>query len=83
MEDDLGRLKAEEMQKKQGVDMITPAYRQFKTWAEEFDSASLEQKKMIACNLFNRIEVGRDYKIKVELNMTYRQFCSEWNGAGI
>ncbi len=83
MEDELGRLKAEEMQKKQGVDMITPAYRQFQTWAEEFDSASLEQKKMIACNLFNRIEVGRDYKIKVELNMTYRQFCSEWNGAGI
>ena len=59
--------------------MITPAYNQFKSWAEEFDTATLEQKKMIACHLFKRIEIGRDYKITVELNMTYRQFCSEWS----
>lgn len=25
------------------------------------------------------VEVGRDYKISVELNMTYSQFCTEWN----
>ena len=35
-----------------------------------------------ACHLFNRIEVGRDYKISVELNMTYQQFCSEWSSGG-
>ena len=34
---------------------------------------------MIACYLFKRIEVGRDYQISVELNMTYQQFCTEWN----
>lgn len=79
-EEKLAELKAEEAQKKQGIDMITPAYNQFKSWAEEFDTATLEQKKMIACNLFKRIEVGRDYKIAVELNMTYKQFCSEWSG---
>ena len=59
--------------------MVTPAYKQFKSWAEEFDSATLEQKKMIACQLLKRVEVGRDYKISVELNMTYSQFCTEWN----
>ena len=75
----LERLKAEETQKKQGVEMVTPAYKQFKSWAEEFDSATLEQKKMIACQLLRRVEVGRDYKISVELNMTYSQFCNEWN----
>ena len=78
-EEKLAGLKAEEAQKKQGIDMITPAYNQFKSWAEEFDTATLEQKKMISCNLFKRIEVGRDYKITVELNMTYQQFCSEWS----
>ena len=78
-EEKLAALKAEEAQKKQGIDMITPAYNQFKSWAEEFDTATLEQKKMISCNLFKRIEVGRDYKITVELNMTYQQFCSEWS----
>jgi len=78
-ETQLGKLKEEETQKKQGIEMVTPAYKQFKSWAEEFDSATLEQKKMIACQLFKRIEVGRGYKISVELNMTYRQFCTEWN----
>ena len=72
-------LKEEEIQKKKGIDLITPAYNQFKSWAEEFDSATLEQKKMIACHLFKRIEVGRDYQITVELNMTYQQFCTEWS----
>lgn len=78
-EEKLAGLKTEEAQKKQGIDMIAPAYNQFKSWAEEFDTATLEQKKMIAGNLFKRIEVGRDYKITVELNMTYQQFCSEWS----
>lgn len=75
----LEKLKEEEAQKKQGIEMVTPAYKQFKSWAEEFDSATMEQKKMIACQLFKRIEVGRDYKMSVELNMTYSQFCTEWN----
>ncbi len=78
-ETQLGKLKEEETQKKQGIEVVTPAYKQFKSWAEEFDSATLEQKKMIACQLFKRIEVGRGYKISVELNMTYWQFCTEWN----
>ena len=67
-------------QERQGIEQITPAYDRFKSWAEEFDTAALEQQKMIACHLFKRIEVGRDYQIKAELNMTYKQFCSEWGG---
>lgn len=34
---------------------------------------------MIARKLFKYIEVGRGYKISVEINMNYRQFCTEWN----
>ena len=75
----LERLKEEETQKKQGIEMVTPAYKQFKSWAEEIDLATHEKKKMIACQLLKRVEVGRGYKISVELNMTYRQFCTEWN----
>lgn len=82
LNDQLAKLKEEEMKEKQGKDMVSPAYRQFKSWAEEYDEATLEQKKMIFCGLFNRIEVGRDYKISVELNMSYRQFCSEWSNDG-
>lgn len=78
-ETQLERLKEEESQKRQGIEMVTPAYKQFKSWAEEFDSATMEQRKMIACQLLKRVEVGRDYKISMELNMTYSQFCTEWN----
>ena len=81
-EEHLTRLKDEEAQKKQGIDMVGPAYKEFKSWAEEFDTACMEQKKMIACQLFKRIEVGRGYKVSVELNMTYKQFCTEWGGEG-
>lgn len=77
-EKELSNLKEEETRKKQGLDKISPAYNQFKSWAEEFDAASLEEKKMIAGHLFNRIEVDREYNITVEMNMTYQQFCAEW-----
>ena len=76
----LAKLKNEDEQKKLLADSVLPAYRQFKSWAEEFEDASLETKKMIACQLFSRVEVGKGYKIKVTMNMTYRQFVSEWGG---
>ena len=81
-EKELSNLKEEEERKKQGVDGISPAYNQFRSWAEEFEAASMEEKKMIAGHLFNRVEVDRDYNITVEMNMTYQQFCAEW-GDGV
>lgn len=32
-----------------------------KDWAEKYDSANLETKRMILANLINRVEVERDY----------------------
>lgn len=80
----LKELESEEKEKTQGIQGIIPAYREFKSWADEFESATLEQKKMIACHLFNRVEVGKTdnrnvYRISVEMNMTYQQFCKEWS----
>lgn len=60
------------------VEAVLPVYRQFKTWAEEFDSADLEQKKMIANQLFDHIELGKNYKITMHVNVIYEQFCSGW-----
>ncbi len=82
-EDKLEELRTEEDEKRQGIASLTPAYERFKSWAEEFDTATLEQQKMIACNLFSRIEVGRGYEMKFELNMSYQQFCSEWDGGNL
>ena len=75
---ELEKLKAEEADEKRTNDMIIPAYRQFKTWSVEFEESSFEAKKMIAGQLFRRIEVRKDYEITCEMNLTYAKFCEEW-----
>ena len=78
VQEQLEKLKQEDTVKKAISDSIIPAYRQFKTWAEEFDGAPLEMKKMIASRLFSRIEIGKGYKIHLELDTTFQTFCDEW-----
>ena len=75
---ELEKLKAEEADEKRTNDMIIPAYRQFKTWSVEFEESSFEAKKVIAGQLFRRIEVRKDYEITYEMNLTYAKFCEEW-----
>lgn len=77
-EETLEKLRVEADQKKLLAASVMPAYRQFRSWVEEFEDASLETKKMIACQLFSRVEVGKGDRIKVTMNMTYRQSVSEW-----
>ena len=61
--------------KKNSMEMIKPTYERFTNWAAEFDLCSLERKKMIVSQLVSRIEISKGYKINVELNMDYEQFC--------
>lgn len=75
---ELKELEEEEEKQVRSIEAVIPAYDQFKSWADEFDQAPIEQKKMIACQLFTRIEVEKEYVIHVELNLTYKQFCTEW-----
>ena len=49
-------------------------YEKFTSWADEFDYATSEQKKMIICKLIDRIELNRGYDIHIKLNMNYGQF---------
>ena len=79
-EQSLAKLKDEDNRKKLLADSVVPAYRQFKSWSEEFEDASLGTKKMIACQLFSRVEVGKGYKVKIVMNMTYRQFVDAFGG---
>ena len=51
-------------------------YEQFVSWADEFDNASAERKRMILCTLFKRITVGKDYRIEVLLDNSYEQFIA-------
>ena len=35
---------------------------------------------MIACQLFSRVEVGKGYKVRIVMNMTYQQFVDAFGG---
>jgi len=50
-------------------------YSKFLSWADEFENSSLENKKMIAGTLINKISVGRGYNVDIELDMNFNQFC--------
>ncbi len=52
-------------------------YDQFTSWADEFDTSTQEQKKMIICQLIKEIRVYKDYNIEIEFNISYRQFLME------
>ena len=51
-------------------------YEQFRGWAEEFEDASLEQRKMIICQLIRVINVSKGYELDIVLDMNYEQFLS-------
>ena len=49
---------------------------QFRGWAEVFDNASMEQRKMIVCQLVKEINVSRGYKMDIVLDLNYEQFLA-------
>lgn len=49
-------------------------YAQFRSWADEFDNATNEQKKMIACQLLREVRVSRGYELDIVFNINYEQF---------
>jgi hypothetical protein len=52
-------------------------YEQFCGWAEEFENASPEQRKMIICQLVRDIRVSRGYELDIVLDMNYEQFLAQ------
>ena len=56
---------------------LSQYYDQFTSWADEFDIAPMERKRMILSELFSRIELSRGYRIKIEVELNYRQFLED------
>ena len=46
-------------------------------WANEFQESTLEKKKMICCEIFKAIYVGKNTEIRLVMNSTYEQFLKE------
>ena len=69
------KLKSELDNKQDAMGKLGYYYNQFLSWAEEFQNSTLEQRKMIACQLIRRVKVSRGYKVNIEFDMNYQQFC--------
>ena len=61
-------------EKKDVLDKLDYYYEQFVSWADEFENSTMEQKKMIICQLIKSIKVSRGYNLEIEFNISYRQF---------
>lgn len=51
-------------------------YNEFLGWANEFDLASIPRKQAILAELFEKVEVGRGYKVTIHVKGSYKQFVS-------
>ncbi len=66
----LENLSAEKESAKNGYSKLT-------TWAEEYLLASIERKKMIIAEIFDRVELKKGYEIIVTLNEIYKTYITE------
>ena len=56
------------------VKQIRKYYDEFLGWANEFDLASMPRKRSILAQLFERVELGRGYQVKIVVRGSYQQF---------
>lgn len=56
------------------LDALNAQYDDMISWAEMYDSASMESKKMIVSCLIRRVEVYQDYRLHIDFNIDFEQF---------
>ena len=75
----LNAAQTEENEERSFVQQMYGTFNQFVEWADVYESATMETKKMIASQLIKRVEVSAGYKFKVELALTAKQFLELTN----
>ena len=55
---------------------IMTQHQQLLSWAELFDSASIDEKKVIASQLIKAVTLSRNYGIQIEFNISEAQFLN-------
>lgn len=49
------------------------------SWAELFDAASIEEKKMIASKMIQAVTISRDYQLRVDFSISEAQYLNGMN----
>ena len=55
---------------------LSESYDELISWAELYDNADFEKKKMIVNCLIRRVDVFSDYKLKIDFNFDFQQFIN-------
>ena len=58
------------------LDTLNAQYDDIISWADMYESASMESKKMIVSCLIRRVEVYRDYRLHIDFNIDFEQFSA-------
>jgi hypothetical protein len=69
-------LNAESQSGKESVSAAKRQLEYIQSWAETYDDADLEVKKMIVANLVDRVIITRDYQIEVVLSIELMEFLA-------
>ena len=56
------------------LEHLNAQYDDIISWADMYDTASMEAKKMIVSCLIKRVDVYRDYKLHIDFNIDFEQF---------
>jgi len=58
---------------------LNAEYDKILTWADMYEGSTLEGKKMILWQIIDKVRVGRDFQIEIDLKNTAKQFKELWN----
>ena len=56
------------------MDELRATYNQFIGWSNIYDTANIQTKKMIVCQLIERVDVFRGYELKIKFSISVEQF---------
>ena len=79
IEKEYEKTKKIEDDKDKTAEKINEAYDLVLTWSEQFDYINHNGQKMILSNMFERIEIGKGYNVKMIMSEEYRYFFNERN----
>ena len=58
---------------------LSATFDELVSWAELYEKTEFAQKKMIVNCLIRRVDVCRDYKLKIDFNFDFQQFINGIN----
>lgn len=56
------------------LEKLSRRYDRFVEWSDIYDTATIETKKMIVSQIIERVDVFRDYHLKIKFNISVEQF---------